>query len=233
MMTVLPTQIDPPEAARILHDWGFIAHSDQPDQPGPSFLLVAIRPRPTLAHYDPEVLEYWVNDHGRGVPATLDRRTRMPLEVETTWGMVRIADRLHVTNEWLSFGGQLSAQVIDGDIIVVLRSSAPLLLRGGHSQGWDLGAPSVGAFFARVRAAAGYDHRFETMEAAADPLARYGCFVADFARMYRRSETLQHLDADLWRLVQHEEHRLRTLDPGAWEVGTRLLAALDAASRGL
>ena len=67
------------------------------------------------------------------------------------------------------------------------------------------------------------------MEAAADPLARYGCFVADFARMYRRSETLQHLDADLWRLVQHEEHRMREQHPRAWEAGGQLLAALDSA----
>ncbi len=65
-MTILPTHIDPPEAARILQDWGFIAHADQPDQQGPSFLLVAIRPHPTLAHYDPEVFEYWVNSGGRG-----------------------------------------------------------------------------------------------------------------------------------------------------------------------
>jgi hypothetical protein len=228
-MTILPTDIDPAAAARILEDWGFIAHSDMPDRQGPSYLLIAIRPHPTLTHYDPEVFEYWVNAGGRGVHATLDRQTHLPVEAETTWGMVRILDRLHVTNEWLSFGGHLSAQLVGDATIAVLRSSAPLLLRGGHSQGWDIGAPSVGAFFARVRAAAGADRRFEALEAAADPLARYGCFVGDFARIYRRSETLQHLDPALWRQVQHEEHRMRTEDPAAWMDGQQLLAALDAA----
>ncbi len=143
--------------------------------------------------------------------------------------MVRILDRLHVTNEWLSFGGHLSAQLVGDATVAVLRSSAPLLLRGGHSQGWDIGAPSVGGFFARVRAAAGADRRFEALEAAADPLARYGCFVGDFARIYRRSETLR-TSIPRSGVRYSEEHRMRTEDPAAWVDGQQLLAALDAAA---
>ena len=191
---------------------------------------MAIRPKPTLAHYDPEEVDYWVADAGRGVPTTLSRLSKLPVDVRTTWGMVRVTDRLRVTNEWLSFGGQLRAEPIDGAIVAVFTSSAPLLRRGGHSQGWDEGAPSVGAFFAKVRAVAGYDLRFEAAVAAADPLPRYACFVAEQSRRYRHSEVLRNLDPELWRVIQHEEHHLRERNLAEWEAGLRLLDALDASS---
>jgi hypothetical protein len=229
-MTTLPASIDPPAAAGMLQHWGFLAHSDLPDAEGPSYLLVSIRPKPTLEHYDPEELDYWVTDGGRGIPAVLTRLSKLPVDAQTTWGMVRISDRLRVTNEWLSFGGRLRAELIGGAIVVVLTSNAPLLRRGGHSQGWDVGAPSMGAFFAKVRAAAGFDHRFEALEATADPLARYGCFVAEQARRYRHSEVLQKLDPELWRLVQHEEHRMKERHATEWAGGLSLLSALDSAS---
>jgi hypothetical protein len=230
MTATLPTHIDPATAAGMLQHWGFLAHSDLPDREGPSFLLVAIRPHPTLEHFDPEEVEYWVTDSGRGIPATLTRLTKLPVDASTTWGMVRVTDRLRATNEWLSFGGRLQAESIDGSIVVVVTSDAPLLRRGGHSQGWDLGAPSVGAFFAKVRAVAGYDLRFEAAEAAAAPLARYGCFVAEQARRFRQSEAMRNLDEELWRLLQHEEHRMKTRSPEHWAGGLRLLAALDASA---
>ncbi|MFN8619437.1 MAG: hypothetical protein U0869_01660 [Chloroflexota bacterium] len=230
MTTALPSTIEPVTAAPMLQHWGFLAHSDLPDREGPSYLLVSIRPKPTLEHYDPEEMTYWVTDNGRGAPAVLSRTSKLPVDAQTTWGMVRVTDRLRVTNEWLSFGGQLRVETIDDAMVAVLTSSAPLLRRGGHSQGWDVGAPSVGAFFAKVRAAAGFDHRFEAAEAAADPLARYACFVAEQVRRYRHSEVLQGLDPDLWHLMQHEEHRMKTVHPDAWDSGVALLRALDAAS---
>jgi hypothetical protein len=230
MMTTIPSTIEPATAAPMLQHWGFLAHSDLPDREGPSFLLVSIRPRPTLEHYDPEEMSYWVAENGRGSPAVLARTSKLPVDAETTWGMVRVTDRLRVTNEWLSFGGRLRAELIEEAIVGVLSSSAPLLRRGGHSQGWDVGAPSVAAFFAKVRAVAGVDPRFEAAEASADPLARYGCFVAEQLRRYRHSEVLQSLDPDLWRLTRHEEQRMRTVHPAEWARALGLLAALDTAS---
>ena len=50
----------PPSAvADRLADWGFLANPDLPDRPGPAELLVAIRPRPSFRHFDPEIVEYW------------------------------------------------------------------------------------------------------------------------------------------------------------------------------
>ena len=59
-----------------------------------------------MHHYDPEIVAYWVNKAGRGVPRTLTRETRLPIDTEFSWGLIRIVDRLGVTNEYLTFGGQ-------------------------------------------------------------------------------------------------------------------------------
>jgi hypothetical protein len=58
--------------------WGFLAHPDLPDEPGPAFLLVALRPAPTMRHYDPEAIDYWVSQAGRGERRSLTRETPMP-----------------------------------------------------------------------------------------------------------------------------------------------------------
>ena len=66
---------DPHEASVRLADWGFLANPDLPDQAGPGYLLVALRSEPTLRHYDPESVEYWATDGGRGTRRTLQRTT--------------------------------------------------------------------------------------------------------------------------------------------------------------
>src|SRR4249919_2667684 len=105
----LPPHLDPPGAASLLANLGFIASSDLPDRPGPAYLLVAFRPEPTLHHYDPELVEYWVTAGGRGAPRILSRDTRLPVDTEFSWGRIQIVDRLHVSNEYLTFGGRLAA----------------------------------------------------------------------------------------------------------------------------
>ena len=127
-----PVRVDPASAAPLVKDLGFVASSDLPDRPGAAYLLVALRDTPTLHHYDPESVEYWVSEGGRGVRRTLTRKTRLPLETDFSWGLIRIVDRLHVTNEYLTFGGRLSADVVDGVVVAVFTSPAPLLRRGGH-----------------------------------------------------------------------------------------------------
>ena len=49
-----PPILDPTVAAGLLANLGFLAGSDLPARPGPAYLLVALRPAPTLHHYDPE-----------------------------------------------------------------------------------------------------------------------------------------------------------------------------------
>ncbi len=145
-----PVRFEPVSAAPLLSDLGFVASPDLPDRPGPAYLLVALRASPTLRHYDPEAVEYWVSDGGKGSRRTVTRSTRVPLESEFSWGLIRIVDRLHVTNEYLTFGGHLSVDSVDDVTVAVFASPAPMLRRGGHSQDWDEGAETLGAFFSRV-----------------------------------------------------------------------------------
>ena len=164
--------------ARSTH-WGFVAHPDLPDGPGPAFLLVALRPAPTLQHYDPEAVDYWVTEDGRGSRRTLTHDTSMPRSEDFSWGLIRLVDRLGVSNEYLTFGGHLDAALIDDVVVAAFTSPAPLLRRGGHSQGWDAGADAIGGFFARMMVAVDFKPGFEGSFAAAEPLTRYAAFVRD------------------------------------------------------
>lgn len=232
-MVRLPEMIDPGLASELLANWGFLAQPDLPDQPGPAYLLVAIRAHPTLEHYDPELVEFWVTDeHGHGVQETISYASRLPREIEFSWGRISAVDRLGVTNRYLTFGGHLRAERIDGDVICIFSSPAPLLRRGGHSQGWDSGAQSVGGFFGRFRAASGYAHAFERLAGDTDPVARYAAFVCEFVTRYRRSEYLRDQYPRLWTIMLTEERRLQKEHPQAWRDGSRLLAATQQVTSG-
>ena len=223
-MTTGPSlpRLDPATAQPMLASFGFVANSDLPDRPGPAYLLVAIRPDPTLRHYDPERIDYWVTDGIHGGRREVTRATRLPVETEFSWGLIRIVDRLDVSNEYLAFGGRVAAAEVDGSVIAVFTSAAPILRRGGHSQGWDHGAACAGAYFARVLLAIDYSPGFEARFSAADPVARYAAFIVDLAGRYRRSATLRAGDGELWILLEAEERRLSEAHPDAWAHGIEL-----------
>ena len=218
-----PLVLDPAGAAPLLANLGFIASSDLPDGPGPAYLLVAFRAEPTLRHYDPERVEYWLTDRRRGTRRTLTRDTRLPIRSDFSWGMIRIVDRLRASNEYLTFGGSLAAAPIDGTVVAVFTSPAPILRRGGHSQGWDQAAECVGAFFGRLMVAIDYVPGFEARMAEAEPVVRYAAFVADAVARYRASSALRSEQPELWALLEVEERRLRTDPPTDWTTGVELL----------
>lgn len=217
-----PRRLDPSSAAPMMSHLGFLASPDLPDRPGPAYLIVALREAPTLRHYDPEAIEYWVTEAGYGVRRTLTRTTRLPIDVDFSWGLIRVVDRLHVTNEYLTFGGRLVADSIDGVVVAVFTSPAPLLRRGGHSQGWDRGADSLGAYFSRFLVAVDYAPGFEARAAQADPVTRYAAFLADAMARYRSSPVLRGDQPGLWTLLRAEERRLRATRPTAWDGGKAL-----------
>ena len=92
------------------------------------------RPR-RLQHFDPEAVDYWVTERGRGERRTLTHATPMPRSEDFAWGLIRLVDRLGISNEYLTFGGHLDAASVDDVVVAAFTSPAPLLRRGGHSQG--------------------------------------------------------------------------------------------------
>ena len=218
-------RLEPITAATRIERWGFLAHPDLPDGPGPAFLLVALRPTPTLQHFDPEAVDYWVTDQGRGERRTLTHEDPTPRSEDFAWGLIRLIDRLGISNEYLTFGGHLDAASFDDVVVAVLTSPAPILRRGGHSQGMDLGADAVGAFFGRLMIAIDFKPGFEAAFAEADPLIRYAAFIRDGLGRRRPRRGVRPIDDELGRLLRHEDTRLRTADPARWEAAGALLAA--------
>jgi hypothetical protein len=211
-------------AARRLEPWGFLADPDLPDRPGPASLIVALRERPTLRHYDPEVIEFWATQNGRGAHMTITRGTETPVSIGVSWGEIRILDRLGESNGYVGFGGRCDADRVGDALIVAITSSAPILRRGGHSQGWDDGADAVGAFFGRVLVTVDYVPGFEERLSHATPLARYAAFIQD-AEARDRSLSIAARDLRPFaRTVRSEAARLRSDHPADWRDGAALLA---------
>jgi len=225
----LSAPIAPDVAAERLADWGFLAHPDLPDLVGDAYLLVALRDAPTLRHFDPERVNAWVSQGSRGARLEIGRPTG-DLETEFSWGTIEIVDRLGVSNEFVSCGGHLTVARVDGMTVVICVSSAPILRRGGHSQGWDEAAVDLAAYFGRILIAVDYVPGFEARIAAARPLTRYAAFIADSDARFRASEALRGEHSTLWTLLRGEEERLRRDHPDDWTEGTGLAAAagLDA-----
>jgi hypothetical protein len=141
--------------------------------------------------------------------------------------LIRIIDRLHETNEYLTFGGHLSAARLDDVVVVAITSPAPLLCRGGHSQLWDAGSEQLGAFFGRVLAAVDVRPDIEPRFAAVGPLVRYSAFIADVVARYRRCPDLRDLSPAFYGMVLTEESMMRREHPDAWESGQAILSDLS------
>jgi hypothetical protein len=225
----LTSPIDPALAAGLLGEWGFLAHPDLPDLAGDAYLLVALRDEPTHRHFDPERVDVWVSRGSRGARLEITRPTHQ-LETEFSWGTIEIVDRLGISNEYVSFGGRLTVSDVGDMTVAILASSAPILRRGGHSQGWDEAAVDLGAYFGRVLLAVDYVAGFEARIAAATPLARYSAFIVDAAARHRASAALRSAHPGLWTLLVGEEERLRRDHPTDWAEGITLTAAAGLAA---
>ncbi|HET7471813.1 MAG TPA: hypothetical protein VFJ71_01690 [Candidatus Limnocylindrales bacterium] len=217
-----PGRITPGVAADRLSRLGFLAVADLPDRPGPGLLLVAIRDRPTFRHFDPEAVTYWITADGHGRRRTFPRDSSPPLAEAFSWGLIRIVDRLGATNEYLTFGGRVEADRVGDAVVVRFVSPAPIVRRGGHSQGVDEGAEAIGAWFGRLRLAVDLRRGFEAELAAAEPLARYAAFLRDAREQLRTTPAIRSVYQDLACLVRGEAVRLEAEHPDAWAAGDRL-----------
>jgi hypothetical protein len=216
------------EAARHVERLGFLdVNGTAPQAPGGANLVVALRERPTLVHFDPERVEYWVDEHGRGRLSELTRKTPAPLERPFEWGTIRVVDRLEVFNSFLTFGGSL--RVVERDpttTLVVFSSHAPILRSTGHSQGVDLSTGEVGAFFARLRVPIDFEPGAEQRVAGASAMAVYAAFHASVQARFAASEDLRLAHPGFAAWCGRERRRLAALFPADWEAGRALAAGL-------
>lgn len=211
-------------AAEQLRHFGFLLVSDGPSGTGESELLVALRDRPTLEHFDPELVRYWrTGEDRRGHPADLTRDTAMPLRAEFSWGLVTVIDRYGIENEFATLGGEVAADDTAPDTTVAVFSSpGPILRLGGHSQDVDQVAPELGAFFGRMMVPIDFEPGVEQAISAASPLERYAAFIAWEHARYRSHSALREDAPATASTFAAEAVRLARDEPDAWQGGERL-----------
>lgn len=198
--------------------------------PGPR-LLVALRDTPTLTHFDPEEVSFWEVHLGRGRIASLDRRRPAPYTQPFSWGRIQIADRIPVTNQFLTFGGTLLYDEADAhQAYAAFVSKAPIVRWAGHSQGVDPLVDEVGAFFARLMVPIDFQPEAETHIAEADPETLYAVFLHDASRRFRPGGHLRDEYPEIAAKLGHEARRLEHDSPAAWRAGADLLASLELGS---
>jgi hypothetical protein len=219
------------EAARHVEHLGFLdVNGTAPQAAGGANLVVALRERPVLTHFDPERVEHWVAAGGRGRRAEITRATTVPLERAFAWGTIRVVDRLEVFNSFLTFGGTVRAVALDAaTTIVVLASHAPILRSTGHSQGVDLSTGEVGAFFARMMIPIDFTPGAETRIADAAPMTVYAAFHASVQARLDASEELRASHPGFTAWCGRERHRLADVFRPDWEAGQALAGELGLA----
>ncbi len=215
-------------AARELASLGFeLEEPNRASGKSAYHLLVAIRPAPTLKHFDPEEIACWVTEADRGRAARIDRDSRLPIDTPFAWGRIGITDRLGLSNQFLSFGGRLRAAATpDATILVCFGSPAPILRWSGHSQDVDPFAAEVAGFFARLRPAIDFTPGVEASIADLPPLALYAALIADLRRRYVRSSALQEAHPGIDQLVARETRWLESSAPAECAAGHHLLQDL-------
>jgi hypothetical protein len=214
----------PGEALRHL---GFVLRSALPGPGREAQLLVAIRERPTGAHFDPELVRYWrTGEDGRGHRAELTLRSRGPMVGAFSWGKVELVDRFGIENEFVSVGGTIRAERTPDGMFAVLASPAPILRMGGHSQAIDRVALELAAFFGRMMVPIDFQPGREQQISRANPLTLYAAFIGYEAERYRIHGILREEHQLQATIVRDEAVRLRRDEAAAWLAGQQLLECL-------
>jgi hypothetical protein len=211
--------MDVDAANSLLASVGFLLVPGRPMAQGAAYLMIALRPRPTLAHFDPERIEYWSTDRDRPARGTLEWPMTQ-IDGRYTWGLITTTDRLIERNQFASFGGRLTT-ARDGDRhAAIFRSEAPIVSVGGHSVPGDPLGVRVAGFFGTLRGAAG-DRETERLIEAAGAIALYAVFLVRTLATFQVQSTAGAASPRVAALLRSEIRRLERESPAD------LQAALD------
>ena len=220
----------------VLANLGFeLAEPDRTGSDDTAHLLVALRAQPTQQHFDPEKIDYWTCESGRGKAASMDRDTRFPIASDFAWGRITLTDRLGVKNEFLSFGGAVRAQIASDSVAYIdFSSHAPILRWSGHSQSSDPLAAEVGGFFGRIKVPIDFVPGAEGLVAKAAPSTLYCAFIQHARERMAVAPTLRESNRWLADWVSREGHRMEEGSAEHWKAATELrrqLSAIEAIAR--
>jgi len=226
----------PEQVGRILATLGFaLIEPDLTHGEEASHVVVALRAQPTLQHFDPETIDYWITESARGRAAKMDRETRLPVVSDFSWGRITLTDRLGVENGFLSFGGTMRAQVAaDTSVLVDFSSDAPILRWAGHSQSSDPLAAEVGSFFARIMVPIDFVPGAEAMVAKGAPRTLYCAFIQFVRERRNAAHTLSEANRSLADWATREMQRMEATANDHWKAAVELrrqLGAIEAIPR--
>jgi hypothetical protein len=195
----------PEAAASLVAELGFRLIEADRSADDDSHLLIALRDRPTLRHFDPEAVAYYRPVSGGAALTTIDRHNPAPVggrsDRPVLWGHVHVLDRIPVENRFLTFGGDLRMATIDSTLTVAdLWSPAPIVRWGGHSQGTDALTQAIGAFFGRLIVPVDFVPGAAARIDALLPEVLYRAFLADARRRASAAALLNagRSDLDAW-----------------------------------
>jgi hypothetical protein len=220
-------------AATLMGRVGFVSFRTPPGSTAPdSCLMLVVRDKPTLEHFDPDTLTFWVADGGSGERASISRATRLPVTREVSWGRVEVRDRFGASNSFVTFGGHLRAESIgEGLALITIWSPAPILRLRGHSQRQDELAEQVVAFFARLLPHFWDSISVEQRVNRVPPEALWAAFLVDeLGRLDASIASSEEITPTRIRVRKALRHLARGW-PNAIVVGTRLLHDLWSARR--
>jgi hypothetical protein len=211
-------------ATELLSDIGFLLVPGAPFDRGPAYLMIALRPRPTLAHFDPERIDYWTIQEGAAAAASL-AWPMAPSDSLYVWGSIKLVDRVQAHNEFASFGGRLTI-ARDGELHAALfRSEAPILSIGGHSGPADPLGIELCGYFGLLRAAAA-DKDINALIEAATPTALYAAFVVRTLAVYRARAAIGMPAPRPASLLYAETRRLEREHESDMRAGIQLASVL-------
>jgi hypothetical protein len=216
-------------AADLMADVGFVAFRTPPDaELKDSCLMAMIRDAPTRRHFDPETVSYWVIESGHGQTEVVDRRAQTPISRPFSWGRIRLVDRLGKRNSFVSFGGWLTGERVGADaLLLIFRSSAPILRLPGHSQQRDHLSDDAMSFFGRLVPRLWSSPAHERLVGMLPPDALYAAFLLHEAGRIHRSAPLREAIPDDAHAVLRELELADRDRPEALAAGRDALTLLD------
>ncbi len=201
---------------KYMANWGYdLLEPLHPGSPGGRLLLVAMRRKPTAAHYDPEGLTLLLADE-RGAlgPVALHRDAQFARPSQVCPGRISIVDRVGKQLDFYSFGGLCTVvRVTEPEpfTLFIVESLAPILALNslmGHRVEDQL-VNSTEALFARLRA------RYAALRldmlpvlSKIPPLSLYGACIESMWRMYHQSPALSTIFDAFYRLLGSERQWL-------------------------
>jgi hypothetical protein len=214
-------------AASLLANLGFtLINGSRPAVRG-SHLLVALRPQPTLRHFDPEAVTFYEPAGDKARQATVERSSALERSARRVlWGHVHVVDRLGEENRFLTFGGTLRAAELREDqedlVVLDLLSPGPIIRWGGHSQGTDALTGVMGAFFGRLIVPIDFNPGTEARVDRASPEVLYAAFLLDLADRSASAGTSHSGGDELDAWTRAEGCRVRRSEE-TWAAGAQLL----------